>query len=85
MDIKLLHGILSPQMVVNDSATLTQFSVDGVIPEAVVYPANLSQVSEVIKLANREKWAVTPWGSGTKMGTGLIPRRLNLVLCASRL
>ncbi len=85
MDIKLLHGILSPQMVVNDSATLTQFSVDGVIPEAVVYPANLSQVSEVIKLANREKWAVTPWGSGTKMEIGLVPKRLNLVLCASRL
>ncbi|MGA8832912.1 MAG: FAD-binding oxidoreductase [Desulfomonilaceae bacterium] len=85
MDIKLLHGILGPQMVVNDSATLTQFSVDGVIPEAVVYPANLSQISEVIKLANREKWAVTPWGSGTKMGTGLVPKRLNLVLCASRL
>ncbi len=85
MDIKLLHGILNPQMVSSDTATLTRFSVDGVVPEAVVYPANLSQVSEVIKLANREKWAVTPWGSGTKMEIGQVPKRLDLVLCASRL
>ena len=76
---------LNPQMVAHDTATLTRFSVDGVVPEAVVYPANLSQVSEVIKLANREKWAVTPWGSGTKMGIGQVPKRLDLVLCTSRL
>ncbi|MDA8406755.1 MAG: FAD-binding oxidoreductase [Deltaproteobacteria bacterium] len=85
MDIKLLHDILNPQMVASDTATLTRFSVDGLVPEAVVYPANLSQVSEVIKLANREKWAVTPWGSGTKISIGGAPKRLDMVLCAARL
>ncbi len=85
MKINLLQEILSPQLVVTDSAALAEFSVDGIIPEAVTYPTTLSQAAEVVKLANREKWAVVPWGGGTKMGFGRIPTRVDLVLSTSRL
>jgi len=85
MDIKLLHDAFGPQMVVTDSASLTSFSVDGIVPEAVIYPTDLGQAAKLIKMANTEKWAVIPWGGGTKMAMGNVPRRVNLVLSTSRL
>ncbi|MGC8658770.1 MAG: FAD-binding oxidoreductase [Desulfomonilaceae bacterium] len=85
MDTNLLSGILGPQMVFNDSENLTKFAVDGVPPKAVVYPTNLSQTAEIIKLANKEKWTVTPCGSCSKMSIGNVPERIDLILNTSRL
>ena len=85
MNINLLHPILSPEKVVTDSATLAGFSVDGIVPEALVYPENLNQVAELIKLANTQSWGVIPWGGGTKMALGKPPLRFSLVLSTSRL
>lgn len=85
MDKKLLHNTFGPQMVATDSATLTRFSVDGIVPQAVIYPTDLGQAAEVMKMANTEKWAVIPWGGGTKMGMGQVPRRVDIVLSTSRL
>jgi len=36
-------------------------------------------------MANANKWAVIPWGGGTKMGLGQVPARVDLVLSTSRL
>jgi glycolate oxidase FAD binding subunit len=85
MNVELLHSVLSPQMIVTDSEAVAKFSVDGIAPKAVVYPTSLSQAGEVMKLANAEKWAVVPWGGGTKMGLGNKPTRVDLVLSTSRL
>ena len=63
MNINLLHRILSPETVVTDSATLAGFTVDGIVPEALVYPEDLNQVAEVIRLANSHNWGVIPWGA----------------------
>jgi glycolate oxidase FAD binding subunit len=85
MNVNVLHEVLSPQQVVTDPATLAGFSVDGMAPEAVVYPTSLSQAAEVMKLANKENWGVIPWGSGTKMGIGSRPSRYDLALSTCRL
>ncbi|MGC8602431.1 MAG: FAD-binding protein, partial [Desulfomonilaceae bacterium] len=85
MDLSLLNNILQPQMVVTDSETLTGFAVDGVIPKALVYPTSLNQVSELVKLANKEHWTITPLGSGSKMGIGNVPKGIDLLLSTSRL
>ncbi len=85
MNINLLNQVLSPETVVTDSAVLAGFSVDGIVPEVLVYPENLNQVAEVIKLANSQNWGVVPWGGGTKMALGKTPLRFNLVLSTSRL
>jgi glycolate oxidase FAD binding subunit len=85
MDITLLHKVLSPEMVVTDAAVLTGFAVDGILPKAVIYPTSLSQAAEAMKLANAEKWAVVPWGGGTKMRLGRVPARVDLVLSTSRM
>ncbi len=71
--------------MVTDSSTLAGFSVDGIVPEALVYPENLDQAAEVMKLANTQNWGVIPWGGGTKMALGKPPLRFNLVLSTSRL
>ena len=76
MNIKLLHDVLSPQMVVTDSATLTEILGGRHRARRPWFtPPDLSQAAEVMKLANTEKWAVIPWGGGTKMGLGQVPRR----------
>ena len=85
MNIKSLYEILSPESVVTDSATLAGFAVDGIVPEALVYPENLGQAAGIMKLANTQNWGVIPWGGGTKMALGNRPSRFNLVLSTSRL
>ncbi len=85
MNINLLHEILRSETVVTDSAVLSEFSVDGIAPEALVCPENLDQAAEIMKLANRQNWAVIPWGAGTKMALGKVPSRYNLVLSTNRL
>ncbi len=85
MNARLLREVLSPELVVIDSAILAGFSIDDIAPKAIVYPTSLNQAAEVIKLANAEKWSVIPWGGGTKMGLGNIPRKVDLVLNTGRL
>lgn len=61
------------------------YAVDGLVPRAVTMPESVQQVAEVMALAHREKAAVIPWGGGTSMGMGNIPRRYDIALCLSRL
>ena len=60
-------------------------AVDGVEPSLVVEPATMEETSEVMKLASREGLAVSPRGSGTKMGLGNPPRRVDLILSTARM
>ena len=69
MNINLLHEILRSGTVVTDSAVLGEFSVDGIAPEALVCPENLDQAAEIVKLANRQNWAVIPWGARHQDGS----------------
>ena len=85
MSINLLYDISGHETVAPDSSTLKEFSVDGIVPEAVVCPESLDQAAEIIKLANKQNWAVIPWGGGTKMALGKVPTRCNLALSTSRL
>jgi glycolate oxidase FAD binding subunit len=64
---------------------LFQYRVDHLTPQAVVFPKNTHQVSDVVKLAHAHNLAIIPWGSGTQMAMGNPPKRLDLVLCTSRM
>ena len=70
---------------VEPSDRLTEYSIDGIHPEAVVFPATVEGVSEVLSLASREKKAVIPRGGGTQMALGNTPYRVGIVLGISRL
>jgi glycolate oxidase FAD binding subunit len=66
-------------------APLRELAVDGLIPSTVLWPETVEQVAAVLQWAQRERLAVVPCGSGTKIGLGAIPKRLDIVLSTRRL
>ena len=83
--MEALKDILEADLVKMDQETLSLHSVDGLTPKAVVFPETLEQVSDLVKRAQGEGWALLPWGSGSKMGVGSPPSRLHLVISTARL
>ena len=55
------------------------------LPEAVVFPSNAEDVSKVLKLANTERFYVTPRGAGTGLSGGSIPVSGGVVLSLERM
>lgn len=54
-------------------------------PECAVWPTTSEQVSEILKLANREKIAVTPRGAGTSLAGSAVPIRQGIVMDLARM
>ncbi|MEK7879818.1 MAG: FAD-binding oxidoreductase, partial [candidate division NC10 bacterium] len=69
----------------DDPETISRHAVDGVPPRWVAFPGGSQEVSDLVKVASEERLAITPWGSGTRVGLGNIPTRVDLVLNLSRL
>ena len=80
-----LAVIVGPESVLTEGDALSRYRVDEVAPKAVVLPRDTNQVSQVVQVAKREDLALVPWGSGTKMAMGNPPKRLDLVVCTSRM
>ncbi|MFQ5485075.1 MAG: FAD-binding oxidoreductase [Desulfobacterales bacterium] len=80
-----LMDIVGPEHVETDARDVEQYAVDGTVPAAVVFPKDTKQVSEVVTYADRKNLAIIPFGSGTKMGSGHPPKRLDFVLSTARL
>ncbi len=85
MDITRLSEACGAKAIVSEPAACAPYAVDGLVPKAVVFPATLAQTGEVLKLANREGWAVAPLGGGTFRGAGGRLARLDLVVATRRL
>ena len=64
---------------------LKSYSVDGIKPEAAVFPNTIEEVSRLLSAADRDGKAVVPWGGGTAMAQGNLPRACDLVIGTSRL
>lgn len=65
------------------------YSYDGTpifqkLPEAIVFPENEDQISEIVKLANHEKFNIVPRGAGTGLSGGSIPVENSLVIVLTR-
>jgi glycolate oxidase FAD binding subunit len=60
-------------------------AVEGVVPRIVVEPSTVSHVSALVEWASRERLAVLARGSGTKLGWGPAPRRLDVLLSTAKL
>jgi D-lactate dehydrogenase (cytochrome) len=54
-------------------------------PEAVIWPINGDEVSEILKYANKHLIPVTGWGAGTSLEGNPIPVRAGLVLNFSQM
>ncbi|MDY7077590.1 MAG: FAD-linked oxidase C-terminal domain-containing protein [Chloroflexota bacterium] len=55
------------------------------MPEAVVKPATAAEISEIMRLANRERIPVTPRGAGSGLSCGAVPVYGGILLSLERL
>ena len=54
------------------------------LPDLVVFPGNAQEVSDIVKLANEEKFPVIPRGAGSGFTGGTLPVEGGLVLVMTR-
>ena len=94
INVRELQRIVGEDWVITKREQMESYLVDetylGVRPKPadnvlVVKPANSGEISEILKLANREKTAVYPRGGGTGLVGGAIPTRDGIVLSLERL
>jgi len=80
-----LAGIVGQEFIKTGPDEVRDYAIDEMVPEAVIFPGNIKEVSGVVTLANRENMAIIPCGSRTKMAMGNPPARLDVVICTSRM
>ncbi len=89
-DMDVLKGIVAPERFSRGESNLDLHSRDQSKhepsrPEAVIWPENREEVSEIMRYANEHAIPVTPWGSGSSLEGNPIPVRGGLVLDFSRM
>ena len=84
-----LIGIAGPKHVLVAPEDVIVYEQDGsifqVMPEMVVVPANIEEISAVAKVAQRAGVPIVPRGSGTGLAGGAVPAEGGIVLSLSRL
>jgi len=75
-----LEEIVGAAHVLTAPEALALRQVDGILPSAVVQPADAAQIAEVLRFADAEKLAVIPCGGCTKLGIGSPPSRYDIAL-----
>ena len=64
---------------------LNRYAIDSIGPQAVVLPASTHEIQEILGYAADNELSVIPAGSGTKLGIGVPPEEVDLILSTSRL
>ena len=75
---KELRKIFGQKRFLDSVEDRIAYSYDGTpvissMPDAIVIPASVDQISALILLANDEKFAVVPRGSGSGLSGGSVP------------
>ncbi len=91
--IEELKKIVGPRYVIwNEPDKMEPYSHDEVVdkrymqmPEVVVKPRTVSEIAEIMKLANREKIPVTPRGAGSGLSGGAVPWFGGILLSVERM
>ncbi len=83
--IQKLEQITGKSQVLNEVEDRITYSYDGTqllshMPDAIVMPQTVEQISKILELANQEKIAIVPRGSGTGLSGGSIPENGSIVL-----
>jgi glycolate oxidase FAD binding subunit len=66
-------------------AQAERYEVDGLRPAAVALPKSVDEVSAVLTAACEQRASVAPWGGGTAVALGNLPRAYDLALVTRRL
>jgi len=68
---------------------IATYAYDGFLPEfkpdAVVIPGSTEEISQIMKLANREMFYVTPRGAGTNICGGSVAKKGGIIMAFHRL
>ena len=85
MDYKSVNQ--SPQSVLQMATPMEaeKYSIDGMSASFIARPTNITDVRESLKFASQDNLAIAPWGGGTRMTLGNVPRKLDLILETTRL
>ncbi len=84
-------GVLAPRLeAIVGAARVTstgvaRWAVDGIVPRLVVRPADAEQLGAVLRACGEAGAAVVPWGSGTAIDVGNVPKAADVVLLTDRL
>src|SRR5690554_1289636 len=85
-----LAAIVGPDRVKTDDASRQQFGRDWTRlyeprPAAVVFPANSSEVQQVVRLANQHRIALVPSGGRTGLSGGAVATQGEVVVAFDRM
>jgi glycolate oxidase len=91
--VESLEGICGKQHVIYENEkTLQKYSHDQIpekkyahMPEVVVMPRTAEEISEILKLANRENIPVTPRAAGSGLSGGAVPIYGGILLSVERM
>jgi len=87
--IQELRGIVGDHYLLVEKEDVIVYEQDGsfmqAMPEIVVLPANVDEVAEVVKAAQRASVPIVPRGSGTGLAGGAVPAEGGVVLSLARL
>ena len=87
--IRELRGIVGDQYLLIEREDVIVYEQDGsifqVMPQLVVVPGDVEQVSGVIKAAKRANVPIVPRGSGTGLAGGAVPAEGGIVISLARL
>lgn len=80
-----LEAALGTGAVESGARTLASYNVDGKIPSILLTPHDPEQISAALRICVEAEASVIPWGGGTAMGLGNIPRQADVILGLERL
>lgn len=84
-----LSNIVGSENILTSAEDLVCYSYDAVnrkfLPDAVVFPADAGEVSEILKLANQKQFPVIPRGAGSGFTGGALAIRGGVVVVTSRM
>ncbi len=87
--VKELQGIVGGENILTSKEERICYSYDAtnqqLIPDAVLFPQSAEEISHVLRLANSEKFPVTPRGAGSGFSGGSLPVEGGVVLSLERM
>jgi glycolate oxidase len=88
--VRELESIVGKQNILTSPESMKAYSYDGTTswihePDIVVFPTTANEVSQIMKIANREKIPVTPRGGGTNVSGGSIPIQGGIALVMTKM
>src|SRR5487761_130280 len=87
--IRELKALLGPKAVLSEPEDLMLYEYDGSVelgsPRCIVFPAAASEVSGIVRLANRYETPIVGRGAGTGLSGGAIARNGGIVIAFSRM